>query len=1373
MDDSRLKRLQQLNMASPPVRQFASPYTPPKISPAAYATQPKVQSGQPPVTPVGQRYNNVAPAVQATWDAAAPKPSAIDKGLGFLNKTAGEITHPFYQFGKMAAYTPKAVYRIAKNKPITDIQQSVFGTTKDGDIARQIIGDTAQVGLTFAVPEASILEKQLGKTGARIAGESLLGAGFGAAQAGAENGSDAKKIAKGAGLGAAVGGVLGGLGSKVGEILSNKKLISRVAGETDPNVIKALTNVDDETARILAATENPTDVKTLLKGADTTPTVSHATKIENLPSIIKDGEIKPHAPPVDGAVSPKEDTLASFFQRGAKNDYTHTGEDNAVFFMKGKNVPKGEEFGGDQLAVKGGAKISPKNVDHIEVPSEDIAKSLRKQGYKVVVNPELSAEATTAAAKAQAAVKELGPTGTNAAAVEAANPASDAFHNQLTELSKDPVKNEKAIQELIQAHDAIPTDATATSTTVQAQDAAKQLTPAADGTTSANIADPDTKSAIDSVMSKLDEAQTAADKTGDLYKAERAKRAGSALDAANGKSGTDAYGAILNNFKGELPKGEYTGIAAASTPEESQKIFATLFDSARQDSRYSNQAFTQANIGTALKKVVLGEGGYPTSGDVKLLREAFGEDFGNKVVDSIEASLTGGQKAAKVAGQILGAPRSVMASYDLSGTLRQGGTLAPRYPKEFADAVKYQLKAFGSEEGFQEGAAAIRGSQFYESGVKSGLATKAAEGISHTEEAFVSNLLDKVPGIHASDRAYSMMLSKFRQNVYDTLLTDAQQAGREIAPNELKDIAKVINTFTGRGDLGKYLEKHSESLTTALFSPRLWKSRLDMLNPVFYAKLSGPAQKVALESAASFAATASTVLGLAAMAGATVETDPRSSDFGKIKVGNTRYDILGGLQQNLVFAWREISGEKKNSETGDVTSLTDGKFGGADRLSTLKDLIQNKENPVLAAGQRILSGKDRGGNPVNPFTELANLAVPLPLSGTIQTVNDVGSLKDPAAIAKGALLNSPDLVGISAQTYGSIPTKNQGQPNAQGQKSYKGKIEPNMVTDDNGSVILDKNGKPVTVKLPKNATSVERQALLDEKRTSALKDRFTRSLSTEDQALVKLPADHLDGYLQSGAIDQNKYDQITQYQQDIKNLGGPKVPKGIKSDAAKAFYNKYSTLSTKQQKDYLNGPPDDTAKKITSDVNAKIPKGLTPFQPSNKLSKAYAEYEKDINTHPEYTELDKRNKAKAFYAFTAKSQRPDHVQNIYKEGGSTDLTYLIENGAINKDDLNGAITLDNELYSSGITDSLKFSKKFRNSYGFGIPGRGGSGGGSGGSGSRSGSSKSTNAHLGELLATTKKSSAAPSVSAKSRGIKLKSASIPKSAGNSKKIVIKL
>src|SRR5690606_15276422 len=107
-------------------------------------------------------------------------------------------------------------------------------------------------------------------------------------------------------------------------------------------------------------------------------------------------------------------------------------------------------------------------------------------------------------------------------------------------------------------------------------------------------------------------------------------------------------------------------------------------------------------------------------------------------------------------------------------------------------------------------------------------------------------------------------------------------------------------------------------------------------------------------------------------AGATIETDARSSDFLKIKIGDTRYDILGGLQQNIVAAHRMIVGEKKSASTGNIEEFVglvdlltgnpqdkENQFGGSTGLSILLDFIQNKADPFIGVAGRALEGQNR------------------------------------------------------------------------------------------------------------------------------------------------------------------------------------------------------------------------------------------------------------------------------------------------------------------------------------------------------------------------------------------------------------------------------
>jgi hypothetical protein len=1211
------------------------------------------------------------------------------------------------------------------------------GNANNLGTTRNVIGNAAQVAL-YAAPGAP---EALGLSTAAKVG---IDAGLGASGGLASVFTNEPKATKSDYLKAAgIGGVLGGIAAPVtgffakginklrgGEAAAAERFISKLAESDDAGGIarelgKAVPTADkalvDEASTYLAGETNPDTIRSV---------------IDNLQHNAGGAKLDPT---VRDAMHPNPDSIPEgYHAEGAPDPNALINEQNAA---KAAETAASKLPEGDIAAIKEAGGVVPTNAPEVlDTAAKGVAATKDPAAIETLVDkvlPGVSPE------QKSVLVQELVKTEDPEAVVQ-------KFADQIGKadgVAPTPVETPTAAptspeaQKVEQALEQAPAQSGVSDAPIAADGSPTTTAPAdanIGGAVSEN-ADQAVEQAKQQVLDSLDSAQSSYDEVAAKRSQEKAGRASQGTSAYEDVGGgAEGLRAKLAAQKGKYSESGFQPIEIA--PDAKNALLDDIEKSSMQE-------YQKLNTQVALSKVFGDVAGKPTPSDIRLLREHFGDDFANKVEEAV--THTFGEKARDVVGQIAGLPKSLKASFDLSGAGRQGGVLGTRFPKEAASAFKEQLKYFASTKAYEEGMQEIASRPTFAAMEKAGLAVDAAHGITNTEEQFVSNLAEKIPGfgrgIAASDRAYSGFLAKLRADVFDNIVTKAEGAGVELSDKALSDIARFVNTASGRGDLGM-LEKHSQTLGTALFSPRLWKSRLDMLNPVYYAKLDPVARKYALQNAGTFAATAGAVLSAAALAGAQVETDARSSDFLKIKVGNTRYDILGGLQQNLVFAWREISGEKKNSETGEVTSLADGKFGQANRLSAATDFITNKENPLLAAGQRILQGKDRGGNDVNPLAEVAKLAIPLGAQNAYQNIQDIGSIKNPKDIAKGLAMSAPDVIGVSGQTYGTIASKDKGPDGAvlpgheKAIPEFKGKIEPNMVTDSNGKVIQDDKGKPITVKFPKGATELEKQAILDEKRTSAVADQFKKKLSTEDQALLKLQPKILEQYRKDGRITQEQFDHIEQTQQDIKNLDGVETPEGAVSDAAKNWFTKYNGMTKANQKKFLDSAEvDDNGKAVAEQVNKARMPGLSEFKPSNKLTKAYAEFEQDMNTHPEYTEVDKRNKTKAFQTFAYKQNYNNVQQDIYAEGGSDDLRQLLKEDKVSKDDLNAAITMDNELYNSGLTGSLKFSKKFRSQYGYGVPAGSGSGSGSGGSGKsgNGGSTKSINAHLTALLPSFK------------------------------------
>ena len=882
--------------------------------------------------------------------------------------------------------------------------------------------------------------------------------------------------------------------------------------------------------------------------------------------------------------------------------------------------------------------------------------------------------------------------------------------------------------------------------------------------------EPEVKANLEKVMAELDNADTAYKEVQGVRKAEKGARiaqAGSNFDAAGG--GEIGFRSKLKSLKGKYSESGFNPIQADEGVQTT--ILNDIEKSGLRD-------FEKLNTQNAMRKIWGANPDKPTASDITYIRKYFGDDLADSVKQAVEESPTGWRDNL---AQIAGTPRALMATGDLSMGFRQAAPLGTRMPKEWARANKESVKYATSADYFSKEMSKIKGSDYYEV-IKDKMKVALTAADESMEEAFAAaDIAEKIPGagriVKASDRAYSGGLTKLRFDATKKIIdsyggVDGFLKFFEGNDKAMTDLGEVINTFTGRGGkAGGLVEQHMKTLSTTLFAPRLWAAKLNSLNPAFYARLSPPARKLALQTQASFLTTAGSVLALASAAGASVEWDPRSADFAKVKVGNTRYDILGGLQQNIRLAAQLATGQKINSVTGELATLGDG-FTSPTRKDILLQAFENKENPLLSLATQLLEGKDFQGEPLkttslNPFENpIGQRLIPLGAQGAYEATKDTGN------VAKGVGLNAPGFFGIGVQTYGSVASKDKGVNGM-----FKGEITPDMVTDKAGNALLDDKGRPVKVNFPKDATELEKQAMIDDKRKAAQADTYRRGLSKEDQALMKLTDDQLESYVESGKIDQDRYDTIKQHQKNIENAESVKIPDGAQSTLARQYYTKYNSLSKDAQKKYLESDtPDETAKTITELLNKERSKGLSEFKPSNAVAKAYAEYEDDINSHPEYTEVDKRNKAKAFQTFTYKLNYNQDQRDIYGEGSSNDVRYLIDQKQISKEDLDSAIKMDDELYNSGLVGSLKFSKKFRKEYGYGLPDGGGynANPNSGGDGGGDATPKTGITSLLPSFKTASNGGDAPKFSSKRRttGISFKNVTNPKPIAKPK-VTIKL
>jgi hypothetical protein len=260
-------------------------------------------------------------------------------------------------------------------------------------------------------------------------------------------------------------------------------------------------------------------------------------------------------------------------------------------------------------------------------------------------------------------------------------------------------------------------------------------------------------------------------------------------------------------------------------------------------------------------------------------------------------------------------------------------------------------------------------------------------------------------------------LNKLRADVFDDILKKAEMAGNNVDSKTLESLSDFINAATGRGKFGiketgiipKKAEKIATILNGIFFSPRLMASRLNLLNPYFYSQLQPLARKEALKTLFATTGIFGSLYGLWKMAGGNVGTDPRSADFGKLKVGNTRYDVLGGFQQYIKLASQLISGEIVSSSSGRTITLGEG-YKPLTRKDIALRFFEGKTSPIASFIIGLMTGQTATGEDVDVPTEIISRFVPM----VVQDLYDL-SQEDGA---EGLLYGLPAIFGTGVQTYG-------------------------------------------------------------------------------------------------------------------------------------------------------------------------------------------------------------------------------------------------------------------------------------------------------------------------------------------------------------------
>lgn len=400
------------------------------------------------------------------------------------------------------------------------------------------------------------------------------------------------------------------------------------------------------------------------------------------------------------------------------------------------------------------------------------------------------------------------------------------------------------------------------------------------------------------------------------------------------------------------------------------------------------------------------------------LREQYDKEYYKQKI----LNRTPSEKRRDAFWQAWGLGRVLQAGLDFSFIGIQGGKLTIsnlwHNPAATGRAFKNMWSAMGSEHRSAEWLHRIKAQEWYPQAKKAGLALTEPHGqVKAREELFMSDwaqLLWRGLGTPLKWAGKPDAYEKWsNSNPYraverggvgylDTLrverwldgidLLEKRKAdGKEVADQDYKDLADMVNTFTGRASIGAG-EKNAETLAKIFYSPRLWAAQIKTSTPyAFYhfGTMRPTARMMALQDMGRYVGTTMGVVSAAAIYYANdddpdtgVETDPRSSEFGKIKVRKGVYiDPWGGMSQQIVLTSRLVMGAYSFAKQEFGGDPVDAYKSGSGKVSPLgiphrspsmaevaARMATNKLGPMPSLATNIMTANsDKHGNLTTAF----------------------------------------------------------------------------------------------------------------------------------------------------------------------------------------------------------------------------------------------------------------------------------------------------------------------------------------------------------------------------------------------------------------------
>jgi len=430
------------------------------------------------------------------------------------------------------------------------------------------------------------------------------------------------------------------------------------------------------------------------------------------------------------------------------------------------------------------------------------------------------------------------------------------------------------------------------------------------------------------------------------------------------------------------------------TEDKVTLAYATIWDS------------TQLNQGEkdtgsdALDKLFV-QGQIPAIHELKVLKRV-GVLSEKTVTKLLQKPKSVTQKAWTVVKDLTLAPWSILTAYDLSFT-RQGWLMMFNKPKLVAKTAARAYRMAANEKYFKYRELLRKTHPLYQEALRAGLEDTSLDRLSRHEEMFSSDIALKLPGIRPSARGYVGALNDLRFGFY--YKTRESVEGMGLTAQQQKDLAIVANNLTGRGKVPDIL-KNVQKLGAPIFAMQLNAARIRSITDL--ASLKSPARRMLAGTLVKFiGVTLAALYLLDRKKGVSVEWNPKSSDFLKVRYKNTRVDITGGYQQLIRAVSQFATGKVKTTESKTEYDV--------ERMEVITRFIQSKLSPHAGLALDLYRGKTFRGEQLRlepgPIAEQVYQRItPLFIQDVIETSRFQG-------VGMASVIAPMAFHGVGVQTY--------------------------------------------------------------------------------------------------------------------------------------------------------------------------------------------------------------------------------------------------------------------------------------------------------------------------------------------------------------------